>query len=147
MKEIKPTDLKHIPGNLGLPFLGNFFPFIKDATQFYEGRKAKHGDIFKIKTPWGLSVVLCHPMANKLILVENGKATSNQEAWEHSIGELFPNGLMLMDGEQHKYHRGIMQDAFKKEPIQGYVDIMPKIIINEIAILRGKEQILAFPFF
>lgn len=147
MSQITKKDLEHIPGDLGLPIIGNFFEFIRDATLFYESRKKKYGDVFKMKTPWALSVVLTGTNANKFILVEQGKCTSNKEAWEMSIGELFPNGLMLMDGEQHKYHRGIMQDAFKKEPIQGYLDIMPNIIKKEIDSLLGQEKILAFPFF
>jgi len=147
MSVVKKKDLQHIPGDWGLPVLGHFFEFIKDATQFYEGRKAKYGDVFRMYTPFGLNVVLCGQEANKLILVEEGKYTSSKEAWEQSIGELFPNGLMLMDGEQHKYHRGIMQDAFKKEPMQGYLDIMPEIIGIGLDELKGKENILAFPFF
>jgi len=105
------------------------------------------GDWFKIKTPLGAGVVLCGPTANKFILVEEGKFTSSKEAWENSLGELFPNGLMLMDGDKHKYHRGIMQEAFKKLPMQGYLDIMPEIMANGIDQLEGKKKILAFPFF
>lgn len=147
MRKIKKKDLKHIPGDWGLPIVGDFFTFIKDATHFYESRKAKYGEIFKFHTPFGVRVVFCGQEANKLILVEEGKYTTNKEAWETSLGELFPNGLMLMDGEQHKYHRGIMQDAFKKEPMQGYLDIMPEIISSGLDALKGKKKILAFQFF
>ncbi|MGK0365149.1 MAG: cytochrome P450 [Saprospiraceae bacterium] len=132
MSKIKKKDLKHIPGDLGLPIVGNFFTFIKNATHFYESRKAKYGDVFKFYTPFGLRVVFSGQEANKLILVEEGKYTSSKEAWETSLGELFPNGLMLMDGEQHKYHRGIMQDAFKKEPMQGYLDIVLAALASKV---------------
>ncbi len=94
-----------------------------------------------------MAVVVSGPAANKFILVEEGKFTSSKEAWENSLGELFPNGLMLMDGDQHKYHRSIMQEAFKKIPMQGYLDIMPTILANGIKELKGKKKILAFPFF
>ena len=144
---ITQKDLQHIPGDWGLPFFGHFFEFVSNATKFYETKKKKYGDVFKIKTPLGAGVVLCGPTANKFILVEEGKFTSSQEAWENSLGELFPNGLMLMDGDKHKYHRGIMQEAFKKLPMQGYLDIMPAIMANGIDQLEGKKKILAFPFF
>ncbi len=147
MPTITKKDLKHVPGDWGLPFFGHFFEFVSNATKFYEGKKQKHGDVFKMHTPLGTGVVLCGPTANKLILVEEAKFTSSQEAWERPIGELFPNGLMLMDGEKHKYHRGIMQDAFKKEPMQGYLDIMPEIIRQAIDDLEDKPMIRAFPFF
>ncbi len=40
-----------------------------------------------------------------------------------------------------------MQEAFKKIPMQGYLDIMPTILANGIKELKGKKKILAFPFF
>lgn len=147
MSVITKKDLQHVPGDWGLPFFGHFFDFVSNATKFYAKQKEKYGDIFKIHTPLGRAVVLSGPTANKLILVEESKFTSNKEAWENSLGELFPNGLMLMDGDQHKYHRGIMQEAFKKEPMQGYLDIMPQILANGIDQLNGQKKVLAFPFF
>ena len=147
MATITKKDLQHIPGDWGLPFFGHFFEFVANATKFYERNKKKYGDIFKISTPLGMAVVVSGPAANKLILVEEGKFTSSKEAWENSLGELFPNGLMLMDGDQHKYHRSIMQEAFKKIPMQGYLDIMPTILANGIDELKGKKKVLAFPFF
>lgn len=147
MPAISKKQLQHIPGDWGLPFIGHFIDFVSNATEFYARHQKKYGDVFKIHTPLGVSVVLCGPTANKLILVEEGKFTSSKEAWENSLGELFPNGLMLMDGEQHKYHRGIMQEAFKKGPMQGYLDIMPEIFTNAIDQLDGKKKVLAFPFF
>ncbi|MEM1123377.1 MAG: cytochrome P450 [Bacteroidota bacterium] len=147
MPAITKRDLEHIPGDWGLPIFGHFFDFVKDATSFYEKQRKKFGDVFKINTPLGISVVLCGPTANKFVLVEEGKYTSSKEAWQNSIGELFPNGLMLMDGDQHKYHRGIMQEAFKKGPMQGYLDIMPAILSEGIDELKGKNKMLAFPFF
>ena len=144
---ITKKHLQHIPGDWGLPFFGHFFEFVADATAFYEKRRKKYGDVFKMNTPVGTGVVLCGPTANKLILVEEGKFTSSKEAWDNSLGELFPNGLMLMDGDRHKYHRGIMQEAFKKVPMQGYLDMMPDIMAGGIDQLEGKEKIEAFPFF
>lgn len=147
MAAVTKNDLRHIPGDWGMPFFGHFFEFVSNATKFFETRKKKYGDVFKIHTPVGMGVVLCGPTANKFILVEEGKFTSSKEAWENSLGELFPNGLMLMDGDKHKYHRGIMQEAFKKIPMQGYLDIMPEILARGIDQLEGKKKILAFPFF
>ena len=139
--------LDHIPGDNGIPFFGHFFPFIRNASKFWTERREKYGDVFKYRTPLGSSVVLCGPAANKMILVEESKFTSNKEAWEISLSDLFPNGLMLMDGDQHQYHRSIMNEAFKKEPMQGYLDSMPKIIARELEKLKNKNKVLFFPFF
>lgn len=141
------NELKHLPGKRGLPFFGDFFPFISNATKYYQTSQEKYGDVFKTHTLFGASVVLCGPAANKFLLVEGGKFTSNREAWEQVLSGLFPNGLMLMDGERHRYHRNIMQEAFKKDPMQGYLDIMPEIIAAGLAELKDKKKVLFFPFF
>ena len=125
-------DLKHIPGSIGLPYFGDFFPYVANASKFFNEKRKEYGDVFKLRTPFGTSVVLCGPTANKFILIEQSKFTNNQEAWETVLSDLFPNGLMLMDGEKHKTHRSIMNEAFKKNPMQGYLEIMPEIISNEL---------------
>ncbi|MFK7907114.1 MAG: cytochrome P450 [Chitinophagales bacterium] len=140
-------ELKHIPGEAGLPVFGDFFAFVSNASKYYKAKQTKYGDVFRSKTLFGASVILCGPAANKFLLVEEGKFTSNKQAWEQVLSDLFPNGLMLMDGERHKSHRSIMQEAFKKDPMQGYLEIMPEIISNGLDELKGKEKVLFFPFF
>ncbi len=141
-------ELDHLPGDKGYPIIGDFIPFVNNASKYYGSKKAKYGDVFRSYSfPFGTSVVLCGPTANKFILVDQSKFTSNKEAWEVALSDLFPNGLMLMDGAQHKYHRSIMLDAFKKDPMQGYLDKMPKLIDHLLEELEGKTEILAFPYF
>ena len=70
---------------------------------------------------------------------------SNKEAWEVALERLFPNGLMLMDGDKHTYHRNIMNEAFKKGPMQGYLDVMPPLINNSIHDLDKNNEVLFFP--
>lgn len=138
--------LKNIPGSKGLPLFGHFFPLVNNASTFLKARREKYGDVFTLNTPNGPGVMLCGPAANKFLLVEQAKFTGNKEAWESALSDLFPNGLMLMDGDQHKYHRAIMLDAFKKEAMQGYVEEMPAIIDQVLQELEGKEKVLFFPF-
>jgi len=140
-------DLKHIPGSNGLPFLGQFIPFVTNATKFWSDQQKRHGDVFKYSTPMGTAVVLLGPTANKYVLVEQAKFATNKEAWEQSLSDLFPNGLMLMDGDKHHSHRSIMNEAFKKDPMQGYLKMMPEIIDRELVHLNGKSKALMFPFF
>ena len=54
---------------------------------------------------------------------------------------------MLMDGDEHKYHRSIMQDAFKKEPMRGYLSLMPGIIKNQLKSLSADGSYEMFPFY
>lgn len=140
-------ELQHIPGDKGLPFIGTFIPFVRNATAYYTNQRKKHGDVFLSNSIFGANVVLCGPAANKFLLVDQAKFTTNKEAWEVSLSDLFPNGLMLMDGAQHKYHRSIMLDAFKKAPMQGYLDMMPELVDHLLRPLKGGSNLLFFPFF
>ena len=146
MRQTTYKELEHLPGERSLPIFGNFFKFASDASGFFRDMQAKHGDVYKSETLFGANVVLCGPSANKLLLVEQNNFTSNQEAWEPILSDLFPNGLMLMDGDRHKYHRGIMQEAFKKDPMQGYLEIMPVLIEAVLDELDGQKKVLFFPF-
>ncbi len=139
--------LKHLPGEKGHFLLGHFREFLHNTTGFWNQMKAKHGDLYFIKVLHRYSVNLTGLQTNKLILVDQAKDTQNKEAWETALSDLFPNSLMLMDGEEHKYHRSIMLDAFKKDAMQGYMDIMPAIISDTIAGLKGKDLVHFFPFY
>jgi len=58
-------ELKHLPGDKGLPFFGHFFSFVRNASKFWTEKREKYGDVFKYRTPMGSAVVLCGPAANK----------------------------------------------------------------------------------
>src|SRR5690348_13295290 len=54
------------------------------------------------------------PDANGLVLQNRDGIFSNKLSWDMIIGRVFPNGLMLRDGDDHRQHRRIMQAGFKK---------------------------------
>lgn len=128
------SSLSHIPGNLGLPFFGTAFSFLKDANGLILDYQRRYGNIFKSRFFGFDTVYLLGPEANKFLLVEQAKYTSSKEAWERIIAELFPNGLMLMDGERHKKHRSILHEAFKKAPMQGYLEMIKPTIEEDVSL-------------
>ncbi len=143
----KYRDLKHLPGSRGNLLTGNFISFITDASSLWLNLKKKFGDVYYYRILHRNQVVLGGIDTNKKILVEEAKNTENKEAWETALSDLFPNSLMLMDGAEHKYHRSIMLDAFKKDPMQGYLSIMPSIIAKELSMLPSDDEVKLFPFY
>lgn len=139
--------LKHIPGNRGNFLLGHFFEFVNKPQELFKRLHKKYGDIFYLRLLHRDQIVLLGQNTNKIILVDEWKKTENKEAWETALLNVFPNALMLMDGVEHKYHRSIMLDAFKKDALQGYLDIMPPIIEKGVHSLKGKSKELMFPFY
>ena len=49
------------------------------------------------------------------------------------IGPFFNRGLMLLDFEEHMFHRRIMQEAFVRSRLVGYVEQMDKVVSQVIA--------------
>ena len=78
--------------------------------------------------------------ANRLSLLNPDNILSNKKAWDQIIGRLFPNGLMLRDAEDHRYHRRLMQAGFKSQAMQGYFFQMAPQIEQATAKWLHKED-------
>lgn len=89
------------------------------------------------------------PDANRLALVNPDQIFSNKKAWDQIIGRIFPNGLMLRDGEDHRYHRRIMQAGFKNKALQRYmIEMVPQVQQDLSAWpTAGDRDFLAYPAF
>ncbi len=87
--------------------------------------------------------------ANRLALLNQDQILSNKKAWDRIIGRIFPNGLMLRDGSDHRYHRRIMQAGFKNKAMKVYLDSMAKQAHDSIAewTSSNKQQLLVYPTF
>ncbi len=85
--------------------------------------------------------------AHRLALVNEGQVFSNKEAWDLIIGRIFPNGLMLRDGDDHRYHRRLMQAGFKNKAMQRYLLEMEPRVQQAIASwsLNPGRPMLVFP--
>ena len=140
-------DLRDVPGERGNFLFKNFRAFTKNATKLLTDSRDKYGDVFYLKILLHDQVFLGGIKTTKKLLVEESKNSESKEAWEAALGDLFPNSLMLMDGEEHKYHRSIMLDAFKKEPMRGYLTYMPSIISDGLVTLPQDDMMEMFPFY
>ncbi|MBF5053124.1 cytochrome P450 [Alcanivorax venustensis ISO4] len=78
---------------------------------------------------FGLRVVqMLGPDANQFVLMNKGDLFSNHGGWDFFIGPFFHRGIMLLDFEEHRWHRRIMQQAFTKNALRGYLERMgPRI--------------------
>ena len=53
--------------------------------------------------------------------------------WEPVIGPFFNRGLMLLDFDEHMFHRRIMQEAFIRSRLVGYVEHIDQVVSQVIA--------------
>ncbi len=94
-------------------------------------------------------VNLFGPDANRFVLLDRDRIFSARRPWHMIMGRIFPNGLLLRDGEEHKQHRKIMHEAFKREPLRDYAARMGPRIEQGIATWgqSGVRPMAAFPAF
>ena len=122
-KEDNPSnaDLAHIPGETGLPIIGNTFKMLADPPAFTRAMVEKYGRVYKNNAFGGTVVALVGADANELVLFDRQKIFSSEQGWGPILDQLFPRGLMLMDFDHHRADRKALSIAFKPEPMRHYV--------------------------
>jgi cytochrome P450 len=93
-------------------------------------------------------VNLFGPDANRFVLLDRERIFSAKKPWDQIMGRIFPNGLLLRDGEEHKHHRKIMHEAFTRPALRQYAERMNPMIESGIADWHRRSQPLhVFPAF
>jgi cytochrome P450 len=93
-------------------------------------------------------VNLFGPDANRHVLLDRDKIFSSRKPWMAIMGKIFPNGLLLRDGEEHKQHRKIMHEAFTRPALRNYLERMNPMIERGIGSWGGQSRgFLAFRAF
>lgn len=124
--------LAALPQEPGLPILGNSIRFITNPLEMGLRMYRKHGAVVSGPALGLPAVALGGPDANQFVLRNQDNIFSNSRGWEYFIGRFFTRGIMLLDFEEHRFHRGIMQAAFKKPVLVQYLTRMNPRIENGI---------------
>jgi cytochrome P450 len=120
------SGLKPIVGNSGLPFLGHLIEIFRAGPEFVLETYRKHGPVYYSKTPALNAIAALGPDATQEVL-SNKRKDFTTVAWNDVIGPFFTRGLLLMDFDEHMYHRRIMQEAFTRTRLSGYVTHMDTV--------------------
>jgi len=114
-----------------MPIKTGFLKTLRMLRQSYrnplvhgQALQAEHGNVV-MQMAGGIKMVhLFGADAHQLCLLNPNQILSNKKAWDRIIGRVFPNGLMLRDGDDHRYHRRLMQAGFKSSALQTYAQTM-----------------------
>jgi cytochrome P450 len=130
---IRQSALKDIPGEDGLPLVGNTLRMLRDPSAFGKRMIARYGPVFRNHAFGRPQVNLVGPQANELLLFDRDRVFSSEQGWGPLLNLLFPRGLMLMDFDKHRADRKVMAVAFKSEPMRHYAEVMSHGIAREVA--------------
>ena len=126
------SDLKPITGDSGLPILGHLIETFRGGPDYILGQYRKHGPIFYSQSPALSAVMALGPDATQAVFTNRNKDFS-QRAWDPIIGPFFDGGLMLLDFDEHLFHRRIMQEAFTRTRLSGYVPHVDSVATRVLA--------------
>ncbi len=141
------VSLEHIPGNKGFPIVGELPNILKEGVKYFENRKEKYGEVYKFRMPTGMVVGFLGEKAAIQLLKNHGNMFNIGNATKELLGPIYPNSIMLMDGEKHKKDRSILMQAFKREALNEYITKMPEIIEQTLEEIRLQNTIKVYPMF
>jgi len=109
-----------------------------------QGLQSSYGDVIAAGFGPARLLHLFGPDANRTVLLDRDRIFSARKPWMQIMGRIFPNGLLLMDGDQHKQHRKIMHLAFKRPELRGYAARMNPMIDAALAAWPTHGKLRAF---
>ena len=134
------SGLAPVIGDSGVPLVGHTLGFLHNglahARRYYE----RFGTVFWVDALGTRLVQVLGPKGLETVLTNRDGAFSNKKGWDHFIGAFFNRGVMLMDFDEHRHHRRIMQQAFKRERLVAYLDKMNPAIERGIARWRPESR-------
>jgi cytochrome P450 len=139
-----PPGLKPVPGDPGLPLVGHGMEMLRLGMNYAMKRYRTHGPVSWVGA-FGVKVVSASgPEATQEVLANRDKAYS-QQGWEYFIGPFFNRGLMLLDFEEHIYHRRIMQLAFTSERLSGYMAQVGSVVGSSVSEWAARDGFPVYP--
>ncbi|MCT7659125.1 cytochrome P450 [Mycobacterium deserti] len=126
------SDLKPVVGDAGLPVLGHMIEMFRGGPDYLLHVYRKFGPLYYADSPALPAVAALGPDAAQAVYSNRNKDFS-QQGWVPVIGPFFHRGLMLLDFEEHMFHRRIMQEAFVRTRLVGYTEQVDKVVSKVIA--------------
>lgn len=139
-------DLSHIPGEEGRPLIGHTFEYLRDPFGFAFRMHQRFGPIFRSRVFFERGLAVATPDFAERFFVDKDELFSSRQGWWNVLGAFFPGGLMLRDFGEHRVHRRIMQVAFRKEALRGYLDRIEPIMAAAVDTLGPGRPVRMYPF-
>ncbi len=126
------SGLKPVMGDAGLPILGHMIEMMRGGPDYFLHLYNTQGPLVFGDSPWLPAVAALGPDAAQTIYSNRNKDYS-QQGWIPVIGPFFHRGLMLLDFDEHMFHRRIMQEAFVRTRLAGYTEQVDTVVSQVIA--------------
>ncbi|WP_421841224.1 cytochrome P450 [Mycobacterium sp.] len=126
------SELKPVRGDAGAPVLGHLIEMLRGGPDYMMFVYKTKGPVVFQDSRFLAGVAALGPDAAQVIYSNRTKDYS-QQGWVPVIGPFFRRGLMLLDFEEHMFHRRIMQEAFVRSRLTGYIEQMDAVVSHVTA--------------
>ncbi|MFX0580265.1 cytochrome P450 [Nocardia nepalensis] len=117
------SGLAPVRGDGGLPVLGYSLNVFDDQLGLQRVLYRRYGPVHWTNAFGTRLVLAVGQEAIGEVLANRDKAFANA-GWSRFLGPFFHRGIILMDSDEHMYHRRIMQQAFTRPRLIGYLEEM-----------------------
>ncbi|WP_370290982.1 cytochrome P450 [Nocardioides sp.] len=146
---LAPTEVRPLPevrrGDRGVPVLGKAFAYTRDPLAFMQHQWDTYGPVSPFRFLGQTFAIALGPDAVEEVMRNADKAFANGPAWSPFIGPFFERGLMLLDLEEHHLHRRIMQEAFTRTRLEGYVERMHPAVARGVDAWPDRAGFRSYP--
>jgi len=139
------TNLDHIPGSYGLPVIGDTFKFVLNPFEVMDAHYQKYGAVSKTSLTFQKFALALGPEFIQQLMLDSKQTFSARMGYNTPLGDFFAGGLLMRDFDEHKFHRRIMQTAFKIDAMRSYVELMHPIIDRELSSWGQDSEFQFYP--
>ncbi len=126
-------ELGHIPGEYGLPIIGQTIPFLRDPYEWAKRQHKKFGLLSRVNTAGSNGVLALGPDLMQQIMLDPGRDFSSKMGFMDNVSKFFSDSLIMEDFEHHKHQRRILQAAFKNDALKTYTADINRIYDRALA--------------
>ncbi|MEO0576374.1 MAG: cytochrome P450 [Pseudomonadota bacterium] len=139
------SDVMHIPGEGGLPVLGLLPELLRDPRGLRSRMQREYGPVFRSRALGQWTVNLTGVDGLQYVMQDKDHNFSSAQGWDLTIGRLFRRGLMLLDFDEHRLHRRMMQAPFKRDALEHYLVSMHDVCRETMARWAQQPDFRGYP--
>ena len=104
-------DLSHIPGDDGLPLLGNALALSRDTLGLVEQHIRDYGSLSRFAVGPLKGLLVTDPDHLQTIFLDRERNFSSRMGYDAILGAFYGGALIMYDGGEHKIQRRIFQNS------------------------------------
>ena len=141
----KARDLRHLPGNLGLPLLGVSISAAIDFNRTMWDIYTNYGAISKVNLFFQVGVMVNGPDNVRKIQINADREFSNWIGYANTVAEWFGKAILFRDFDDHRLQRRVVLSAFTAEALRDYAKKTNEIVDETIVDWDRQTKFIALP--